>query len=75
MDQRLTIEKHGGGIMILVIVFTESAPLSAGDNFQPHMLKRGIRNTRYTSYMQCIFIKKEKIRLFFNGLIFFNLVL
>ena len=44
MDQRLTIEKHGGGIMILVIVFTESVPLSAGDNFQPHMLKRGIRN-------------------------------
>ena len=31
--------------------------------------------TRYTSYMQCIYVKKEKIRLFFNGLIFFNLVL
>ena len=37
-------KNHGGGMMILVIVFTVSAPLSAGGgNFQSRMLKRGIR--------------------------------
>ena len=43
MDQKPTIKEHGGGMMILVIVFTVSAPLSTGDNFQSHMLKRRIR--------------------------------
>ena len=43
MDQRLTIKKQGSGMMILVIVFTVLVPLSAGDNFQSHVLKRGIR--------------------------------
>ena len=36
-----TIKKRGGTI-ILVIVFTVSASLSAGDNFQSHMLKTRI---------------------------------
>ena len=43
MDERLTTKKHGAGMMILVIIFTVSFSLSAGDNFQSHKLKRGIR--------------------------------
>ena len=35
---RRTIKKRGG-MIILTIVFTVSASLSTGDNFQSHMLK------------------------------------
>ena len=105
--------------MILVIVFTIPAPFLPGDNFQSHMLKRGVGKNEclggleeflqqffvwgalhisYTldfnfvqvivqdlllkgllkvmtsledvtrCYLQCTYIKKEKIRLFLTGL-------
>ena len=46
MDKSIAHHKnHGVGMMILVIMFTVSASLSAGGggNFQSRMLKRGIR--------------------------------
>ena len=43
MNQRPVIRKHGGGMMTLVIVFTVSAPLSAGGQLAVTDVERGIR--------------------------------
>ena len=41
MDQRPTIKNHSGVMMILVIVFTVSAPLSAGGQLSVTDVEKG----------------------------------